>query len=72
VRAYKHLQAGSELPDRLSGKFRSSVRLFIRGGFQILSNLQRDPLAVLRGRVKLSARQKLATLWSARKDAHTQ
>ena len=69
VRAYKHLQAGSGLPSRLEGKLRSSVRLFIHGGFQILANLQRDPLAALRGRVKLGAKQKWATLWSARKSA---
>jgi len=69
VRAYKHLQAGSDLPSRLDGKLRASMRLFLAGGFQILEILQRNPLAALRGRVKLSAKHKWATLWSARKGA---
>lgn len=67
VRAYKHLQAGSALPVKLAGKSRKSVQLFILGGLKILDNLQRNPLAALRGRVKLKPGQKLEMLRAAMK-----
>lgn len=67
VRAYKFLQAGDLLPEKVDGNLRISVRLFIAGGMRLLANVQKDPLAALRGRVRLNAWQKLASLRSALK-----
>jgi len=62
VRAYKFLNAGAHLPEKLVGRLRYSLRLFVYGGMQVLNNVQRDPLLALRRRVKVSARQKLGAL----------
>ena len=58
VRAYKFLNAGMSLPEKLPGKFRVSVRLFILGGLQILNQVQKNPMTTLSRRVKLGVFQK--------------
>jgi squalene synthase HpnC len=71
VRAYKFLQAGASLPEKVDGNLRISVRLFLAGGMRLLANVQKDPLAVLRRRVRLNPWQKLATLRVALRQGKT-
>jgi squalene synthase HpnC len=59
VRAYKFLNAGAALPEKLEGNLRISVRLFVLGGLAILGQVQKNPLAVLSRRVKLGFFPKL-------------
>ncbi|TKJ36943.1 squalene synthase HpnC [candidate division LCP-89 bacterium B3_LCP] len=67
VRAYRFLLAGLPLAERLKGRLKISVRLFTLGGLQILEILERDPLAALYRRMKLSPKQKMkAVLTSLR------
>ena len=67
IRAYKYLRAGLPLCERLKGRFKISVRLFVLGGMQILDLLERDPLAALRLHVRLKPSQKLRALLSSLK-----
>ncbi len=62
VRAYKFLQAGAQLPEKVDGNLRICVRLFLASGMSLLANVQKDPLAALRRRVRLNAWQKFTTL----------
>jgi squalene synthase HpnC len=62
VRAYKFLNAGASLPDKLPGKLGISVRLFLLGGLAILGQVQKNPQAALSHRVKLNSFQKLGTI----------
>jgi hydroxysqualene synthase len=62
VRAYKFLNAGASLPEKLPGKLGLSVRLFLLGGLAILDQVQRDPPAALSQRVTLNSFQKLGTV----------
>ncbi len=62
VRAYKFLNAGASLPDKLPGKLGISVRLFLLGGLAILGQVQKNPQAALSHRVKLNPFQKLGTV----------
>ncbi len=62
IRAYKHLQLGLPLAEKVQGKFRVSLRLFILGGLRILDALQKDPLSALHQRVSLASSQKVRIL----------
>jgi squalene synthase HpnC len=62
VRAYKFLNAGASLPDKLPGKLGISVRLFLLGGLAILGQVQKNPQAALSHRIKLNSFQKLGTV----------
>lgn len=62
VRAHKFLLNGLPLAEKLKGRLKISIRLFILGGLQILENVRKNPLAALHYRITLSSRQKVRTL----------
>lgn len=62
VRAYRYLSTGAALAERLQGKVRISVRLFVLGGLAILTQVQKNPAVALSKRVKLGLWQKLGTV----------
>ena len=62
IRAYRFLQRGFPLAERLKGRLKITIRLFALGGVQILENLRKDPLVALYNRETLGAKQKRRAL----------
>jgi squalene synthase HpnC len=62
VRAHKFLKNGLPLAEKLKGRLKISIRLFMLGGLQILENVRQNPLAALHSRITLNHGQKLRTL----------